>query len=285
MNKNKYIVFILSHGRYDRVHTYYSLRKHGYTGEIKIICDNEDKQLNKYIEKYGDDVIVFDKMKSAENVDSGDNLIIRNSVLYARNACYDIADFLGYQYFIQLDDDYSSFDFRINENFILVDKKIRNLDSIFDFYFDFFISSPSKLVAMAQSGDFIGGQNNALLKGAINQLRKTMNTFFCDTQKRVDFVSRMNDDVSTYVVYGSRGDIFIQCPYAAIKQKSTQQNPGGLTDMYLQSGTYTKSFYTVMMHPSSVKVSAIQTSHLRLHHYIKWDTTVPKIIKQEYKRS
>ena len=58
---NNYAVFILSHGRPDRVITYDVLRRHGYTGRIFIIVDDEDKTIDQYKIKYKDQVIVFSK--------------------------------------------------------------------------------------------------------------------------------------------------------------------------------------------------------------------------------
>ena len=43
----------------------------------------------------------------------------------------------------------------------------------------------------------------------------------------------------------------------ALNQKQTQKNKGGMTDIYMSQGTYVKSFYTVMMMPSSVKVGVM----------------------------
>lgn len=43
-----------------------------------------------------------------------------------------------------------------------------------------------------------------------------------------------------------------------------------MTELYLDAGTYVKSFYTVMYCPSCVVVSAMGTAHRRLHHHIKW---------------
>ena len=71
-----------------------------------------------------------------------------------------------------------------------------------------------------------------------------------------------------------------------MNQKQTQSNKGGMTDIYINQGTYVKSFYTVMMMPSSVKVGLMGNSMetKRLHHIINWNNTVPKIIKESFKK-
>ena len=59
--RNDFAVIIPTHGRHDRVFTIDSLRKSGYTGNFYLLCDDEDKQLDKYKAKYGDKVMVFRK--------------------------------------------------------------------------------------------------------------------------------------------------------------------------------------------------------------------------------
>lgn len=89
-NKN-FVAFILSHGRADRVVTYDSLKKSGYTGRIVIVLDNEDPSAPEYISRFGsENVVIFDKAAIAETFDEGvpgD----RRTIVYARNACFDIA--------------------------------------------------------------------------------------------------------------------------------------------------------------------------------------------------
>ena len=55
--------------------------------------------------------------------------------------------------------------------------------------------------------------------------------------------------------------------------------------MYLKYGTYCKAFTTLMMMPSSVVVSMMGAVNPRLHHRIKWNNTVPKIISEDLKKN
>ena len=45
-----------------------------------------------------------------------------------------------------------------------------------------------------------------------------------------------------YVTLGSRGEKIFSVTDASLIQKETQANAGGLTDIYLDVGTYVKSF-------------------------------------------
>ena len=57
-----FAVFILTHGRADKVRTYKTLKRQGYTGKLYIIIDNTDKQQENYIETFGkENVYIFNK--------------------------------------------------------------------------------------------------------------------------------------------------------------------------------------------------------------------------------
>jgi hypothetical protein len=279
---NEFVVFILSHGRANNVYTEKTLRRCGYTGKIVYVVDNEDKTADEYIEKF-DHVEIFDKKAIAATFDEADNFEDRRAIVYARNACFDIAEKLGYKYFIELDDDYTDFQYRVYSNERQVPSPTRNLDSVFLLLLDFYKKTPFATISMAQGGDFIGGKNNRMAKKP-TIFRKCMNSFICSTDRRFQFIGRINEDVNTYVKQQSIGLLMGTIPFVSLVQKTTQKNKGGMTELYLDSGTYVKSFYTVMFSPSSCTIKPMGDKHMRLHHSIKWDYAVPKIINEKFKK-
>ena len=110
--RNDFCAFILTHGRAEKVYTYTTLKSAGYTGKIYIVIDDGDKQREKYIEKFGDSVLIFSKEEIAKTFDEGDNFGDRRAIIYARNVCFQLAKKVGCKYFIELDDDYTSFFYR-----------------------------------------------------------------------------------------------------------------------------------------------------------------------------
>jgi len=280
----KFAAFILTHGRADNVKTVNTLRKHGYTGRIVLVVDDEDKQVVQYEKKFPGMVQIFSKAEIRKRIDTFDNIPNNLTILHPRNACFDIAERLGIETFVQLDDDYRSFESRYPESGRLKVQKVCDLDAVFAAVSKFFWSTNVSSIALAQGGDFIGGVNSGtIFRSPI--YRKAMNSFFCSPKRRFFFVSRMNEDVSTYTTLGSRGAVFVTTFSVMLQQTQTQSQSGGLTEMYLQHGTYAKSFYTVMTMPSSVKVGAMTgTSNPRIHHSIDWETTVPKIVRQKHKK-
>jgi len=278
-----FAVFILTNGRPDRVKTYSSLRRLGYTGRIFLLVDDLDKTRGEYIERYGDEVRIFDKSAVAKTFDQGDNFQDMRAIIYARNASFDVAKELGIKYFMQLDDDYTCFYYRFNDRFAYVPKAARNLDPIFEALLKFYKASSADSIAIAQGGDFIGGEQSAFSK-QIKLKRKCMNSFICSTDRPFRFVGRINEDVNTYTHLASKGLLLFTVNQVSLTQVSTQQNAGGMTEMYLDSGTYVKSFYSVMYQPSSVTVKMMSTKFSRLHHSINWKSTIPMLLSEEFRK-
>lgn len=278
-----FVVFILTHGRADNVYTYKALKRAGYTGRIILVIDNEDKEAQKYYSLYGkDDVYMFDKIQKAKEVDSMDLDDDRKAILYARCACFDIAKELGYTYFLELDDDYTNFRSRVVCGDSLKTFYIHKFDDLVDCVLDFLNTSNAYTIALSQIGDFIGGKNSKVCKDRLT--RKAMNAFFCRTDRRFNWCGKMNEDVTTYVTLGSRGYLFFTVADVSIDQLSTQSLSGGMSEEYLNFGTYTKTFYTILSCPSCVKMYTMGVTNKRFHHVIDWDKAVPKIISDKYKK-
>lgn len=282
--RSDFIAFILTHGRPDRVHTYKSLMKAGYTGRVVILIDNEDKRQKEYRETFGDLVHVFDKKAISETFDEADNFGDRRAIIYARNACFGIARELGAKYFIQLDDDYTDFRYKTDAEGRYGDLlRLRQIDGILEAMVDLLEVSGALTVAMAQNGDFIGGEDGTRAR-TLKPWRKAMNTFVCSVDRPFQFIGRINEDVNTYTTLGHRGQLFLTVPNVAINQVKTQSNAGGMTELYLDSGTYVKSFYTVMMCPSAVKIAEIGTLYRRIHHQVQWKRAVPCILDENHRK-
>ena len=276
-----FAVFILTHGRPDRIHTLKTLEKQGYTGDWYLIIDNEDKMADEYYKNYGDKVIMFDKKAISLTFDTADLSDDRRAIVYARNACFQIAKELGIKYFVEFDDDYTSFNLRYPKDGKLVARMLDNLDDIFEMMLDFLEDTQALTVCFSQGGDHIGGLTGRWKKGLI---RKVMNSFFCRTDRPFQFLGRVNEDVNTYTYLGSKGELMLTTTDLMLVQLQTQSNQGGMTDLYLDSGTYLKSFYTVMYMPSAVEIREMGTANRRLHHHVKWNNCVPMILNERYKK-
>jgi len=281
--RNDFAIFILTHGRPDSIYTLNTLEKANYSGKYYIIIDDEDDSADKYFKKYGDKVIQFNKEKYNKIIDNADNFNDKRAIIYARVACFDIAKELGLNYFLELDDDYTRFSYRFNKYGEFKWEDEIYLNKIINHMIEYLESSGASTIAFAQCGDFIGGEQGDM-GNAIKIKRKAMNTFFLKTDRRFKFLGRLNEDVSTYVRLGQLGKLFITINTIAINQKQTQQIKGGMSEHYKESGTYVKSFYTILFSPSSVKIALMGNKAMRLHHKINWRYTVPKILDESLKK-
>lgn len=285
---NNYVVFIISHGRADNVLTERTLKTHGYSGPVYFVIDNEDAQAESYRDRFGvHRVLLFNKKHYADLVDEGDNFDNRRTTTHARNACFDFAEQLGVERFLVLDDDYTEFKFRTNGEGSYPSGKWRTyktLDGIFEAMFNFADKTKAATVCMAQGGDFIGGRDCGFAKNPTLR-RKAMNSFFCSTKRRFWFRSRLNEDVNTYLVLGFLGGLFFTVPLVSLDQEQTQASEGGMSEAYLESGTYVKSFYSVMYCPSFVKISTMGRTGRRIHHRTNWLAACPQILSEEYRKS
>lgn len=283
MKHKSFIVFILSHGRASNVKTLKTLRRAGYTGKTILVIDNEDPLEDDYKRIYGkENVVVFDKSKV--EADTMDNFNRRDIVLYARNEVFKIAEQLDYEYFLVLDDDYTEIEIKYITDGKLKAKHIDNADLLFDCMLDFLEVSNAITVCFSQGGDYIGGKDGGYLKKGLS--RKAMNSFFCKTDRPFVFYGTINEDVNMYVLNGMQGKKIFSITNVSIDQIQTQKNEKGLTDVYLDMGTYVKSFYSVMIEPSCVYVSMMGGSKrgMRLHHSVSWNNCTPMILSERYKK-
>jgi hypothetical protein len=275
-------IFILSHGRPDTVAlTIKALTKARYSGRWWIVLDTDDDTAPEYAARWGADrLLVFDK---AEVVfDMGDNGGPRGPVVVpARNAVPGLAADLGLTYYMELDDDYTYFAHRLEREGSLTYAFSYHLDAVIEAFIDWLDESGALTVAFAQGGDFIGGVEGSFKRPV---LRKAMNTFIARVDRPIGFVGRLNEDTTTYVWRGGLGELFFTVTQFAINQMNTQAQPGGLTDAYLDGGTYRKSFYTLLWAPSCVTIGTIGELAHRIHHSIRWEHAVPKILPGRYRR-
>ena len=146
--------------------------------------------------------VAFEKTDTA---DEGDNFGDRRAIIYARNACFELARQIGATHFIELDDDYTYFKFRFDDQLRWHGADVQDLDAVFDMLLDYFNSAPMLTLAIGQGGDYIGGEKATRFNDGIQPMRKAMNSFICSVDRPFQFVGRINEDVNTYVLLGSRG--------------------------------------------------------------------------------
>ena len=279
MESKDFAVFILSHGRADTISTYRALRDGGYTGRTYVVIDNEDDQEDLYRQKFGDDIIQFDKRDYLEKTDLGDLDTDRRIGVFARNFIQDEAKRLGYKFHLQLDDDVHGFTYRFAQGKVLRALHCSHLDEVFSGMVEYMKETPITSLSFALSAYNMGGVDGSINEG---MTRKTMTTFLMRADDIQYFHMRMNDDITTSLINGMRGKLYYSYLPIEVEVDKTQVKAGGMTDIYQKNGTYRKSFYSVMCCPSCVKVSAMGITDYRIHHTISWNNAVPKLLSERW---
>jgi hypothetical protein len=282
--RDDFACFILTNGRPDNVLTVHSLEYAGYTGKWYLVLDTDDPTADRYRARYGADRVLTFEKEDHPPFDLGDNGGTKRVIIYARNATDALARQLGLSCYLQLDDDYTFFGHRYQiDDGPLLGKQARYLDDVFDAFLAFLDETGALTVALSQGGDHFGGAAGAVWKSGLR--RKAMNSFFVRTGRPVPFVGRINEDVNTYVTLGMRGEQLWTVADFYLVQSPTQGTPGGMSGTYLDTGTYLKSFYSVMFCPSAVSVAAMGSVAPRIHHRVDWAHCVPKVLPERYRRS
>lgn len=274
-----FAVFIISHNK-PHNDTYETLiKKCNYTGKWYFVLDDKDKCIEEYQKLYGvDKVKIFSKPEVEKRLDMMDNFDFDKVIIYARNACFDIAKELGITYFMELDDDYDSFRYRFPHE---PSCPVTNMDQIMELYVDYYKKhSQISMLAFCQGSDL-----SAVAEGKV--LRKCMNSMICSVDRPVQFNGRINEDVNTYTRYNQLGMMTLTFPNIQLNQAPTQTT-GGMSETYKLYGTYTKSFYSVIQCPSFVKISTFtkgfRMSKFRIHHKIDSKYGYARLLSDKYKK-
>jgi len=247
--------------------------------------EDHEGDVGPYTDEYGEDKVIFlDKDGALPELDRGDNFDRRDCNVYARQQMWDLADELGYDYFLVLDDDYTNIQYRFNEQFEYDPEVMRDFDDYIDSSIEFLEDAGLDTLCMAQGGDFIGGSESSMAK-SVQTRRKAMNSFLCKTDRPFNFRGTINEDVNTYVRAAQYGKLFLTANSASIEQETTQQEEGGLTGIYLDQGTYVKSFYTILYAPSCTSLMKLHDrGDDRIHHKVTWRNAAPKIVPESCKQ-
>jgi hypothetical protein len=285
--RDDFAMLILTHGRPNGVVTLKALDEAGYTGKVYLVVDDEDAQLDEYKRVHGDRVAVFSK-RDAEPFDVGDNFGGRRGVIYARNESWQIARSLGLTWFMQLDDDYTGFHYRFTGDLRYVYRPMRNIDQAIHAMVEYMASTPFHSIAMMQNGDYQGGgeSRSIVTISGRGRARKAMNSFLCHVDRPFKFIGRINEDTTTYSTEQRAGRcLFLSLYQVSLRQTNTQKNPGGMTGLYLDHGTYVKTFYSVMFGPSCVSVGAVGMVDPRLHHKVNYKACTPYFVPETCRKA
>lgn len=272
-----YAVFICTHGRPYTQTTWKVLRDCGYTGDIILMIDDEDDSGKDYLDVvHQDDKLwlhVFSKKLYMLANDSGTDKPIRNTHLYAWNACENIARMDGYKYVIIVDDDLTGFRYRYEEDGHLKSQTItKNIDKLFEAYLEYMESTNISALSVADSRNYIGGKAKNGRNMNTLVLRKVSDTII--------WKSEMYEEMITSLLAQQTGKFIFQPTFFQYETKNMAKNvKGGMEEIYNSKSIFNRSAYAVMFHPSCISFDANNTGFR-----LKKDNAFPKLISSSCRR-
>lgn len=280
MNYN-FACMIISHGRPNNIPTVSSLKKSGYSGKIYILIDDEDETIEQYKHNYRN-VIVFNKQYFIDKNDLLFNKSLRKVAVHARNAAEYIAKELDLDYYLLLDDDIVNFHYRYADN-KLHSKKFYNLDFAFDEYIKYMNNANIATIGLAHDGMFLGGNIKMFEQPQHSKNRILANAFIRNMRYEVHWGPDMCEDFITSINENNKSNVWITLPFIGIHCKKQgmkkQKSDGGNSEAYLVDGNYGVAKFAVLSLPNCYKLSPNMW-----YRCLSYDTIVPKIISQKYKK-
>lgn len=248
--RDDFAMFILSHGRPDNQLTLQALEKSGYTGRWYIICDDLDPTVSRYQEKYGDKVIVFNKREWADKTDTFDNFEDMRSVVYARNASFQIAKDLGLKHFGQFDDDLIRFSHRyIDDEGQLKTKDLSQMDSVLEQMIHYMENAPIHCLSFMFELGYMWGKDGKFKDGLGDEI---YNSYIFSVDKPVEFRGLMTEDYIMTANQHKLGHVIYAIFDIMFTTPLRGTNDGGLKNLYDANSKYVTGFYAMIDDPGAV---------------------------------
>lgn len=273
-------IYIISKGRPGCL-TAQTLTKMNYPGAWFIVCGNNDETLPEYIKNWGKErILVFDWYEEITRTDTLDNFgfdKMPSGAVPVRNATIRISKERGERRHWQFDDDYRAF-YLTN----LDRKKHDRLDGR---------GLQWWMCRIAKFADSCGLPNCGFALGTIESAGENATdigtrVFNAHNQSSTGLAtrwrSRLNDDLVNAIETHRLGQkteytfLFMQ-----LVMPPSQQEKGGLSDIYLAEGTVRKSAYPILLAPNAAK---LVIKFGRYHHKVDWSKIRSKVISEKWRK-
>lgn len=282
----KVTAFILSHNRSSSCPTLDLLNKLNYSGDYKIVIDDEDKELELYKEKYGEHLLIFHK-EDYMYVDTGyaTEHTPKGTPLYAREFITTYAYNNNVGDFLMLDDDICRFKIRVPnwEEGTLTSCSIRDINILLDYLFEFMNKGNIYCLSPCHNGDFIGGLDSFNEEKLLNK-RMACIFFLFNSQKKFNWYSIWNEDYNSSLYNGKIGQLVFKIPQLNYEtEKLESHTDSGMGDFYKSTPRFNRAFYRVVLFPSTSVVREYKKEGNFIP-YTKIDNQLPKIISGRFKK-
>lgn len=279
---NDFVIFICTHGRPDRQHTYDTLKRAGYTGKIVFVVDDEDDSVSELRKNFPDDIIMrFCKQYILEKSPTVSQIPNRKTILYAKNACEEFAQAMKLDSFVIADDDITNFRYRYIENESVKSSDcISQFDKIIDIYNEFMLSNNLIAVGFGIAQYYFSGVD--CMTENLWKWRVPYNFVFRNASKEILWQSDYGEDIVTAITYADKGEYMMCCPNVQQTIKPLGKMDDGMAEVYRSISSFKLAEYGFVYHPSAEPPKYYKDHWMS---WIKRDNAFPKLISSNYKKS
>lgn len=283
-------VYIMSKGR-PQCRTARTLIAMNYPGEWFIVCGNNDETIPEYQKNFGKErVLVFDWYEQIKHTDVLDNFGFEkmpSGAVPARNAIIEISRQRGELRHWQFDDDYEEFWLtNLNRKGKRGSKCPQPKKRLTGKTFQWWLCRIAKFGYDTNMPNVGFSQTTA--ESMPDNCEKVGKRIFnahnqSSTGGATVWRSRLNDDtINAIDTYHRPGKIEFSFKFLNMSMKLTQQEKGGLQDIYQKEGTIRKTAYLFLVAPNAAK---LVIKFGRYHHSVDWPKLVPKIVSEKWRRT
>lgn len=280
--RNRFAVFILTHGRPEKQVTFYTLMDKGYDGDIYLVVDDTDETLTRYVELFGEErVLVFSKAEYIDKTDHGLQKAQPKAVVFARNAGEDFAHSMGYVYFALMDDDVANLRLRYDEGLSLKTAQFHTtLGEVFDSIVDYMRDCGIAMISPGFTNNYRSGVS--CLYEYNPSIRLCAEVFFRNGQYPVDWKLNLVEDMITSIETGNKGFVcfsFVPLQLDLVMSEGTVT--GGMSEAYKAMSKFSFYFMPTIIFPSCCSPTFV---HDHWYATAKNRYTVPCIISSKYQK-
>lgn len=273
---NEVPVFIISHELAETMTTYEVLNACGYTGQIFIVIDDKDKQIDLYRELYKEKIIVFSKDEVSRKCDTMDNFKVYTSALYARVFCWHKAKELGYQQIVVCDDDITNFCIRYVKDEKLKYSKIKDLNTIIRILGDFLAKTGIAAIGPVWENSLHGGKNGSFREGLIpNTAQFEMVNIGCNNVQKWRG-TRCEDEMFLIDNWNAGNPVYVVTTLAFGCPKR-MEGDGGLQSDYAMVNKWIIDSYFFMAYPGGYQCTTEKIKRCKPNLF-------PKVISEKWRK-
>lgn len=283
--REDFAVYVVTNGRAERQESVKRFRRAGYTGRIFYVVDDEDSQLRRYKEIYGDNVRVFSKQEYIDRIDWMTNRETRKAAVYGKCACFDIAKADGIQYFCMIDDDITRILFKDYRRGKLNTYPATSMNEICNRICETLEKAPFECIGIAKDGAYIGGANEAVKDGIFWRLSQCV---FYRTDRPWKFRSIMYEDTMSSLDMPLIGRMSNSITSLSHDVEHNKSLPGGMNETYTDAGDskeYIGNFMLLMAHPDALVLTmAKKRGKMQWRFRLNHDSCFPKVLNERWRK-